>query len=62
LVSVPRGHRQAFEALVAEHEVPVAEIGVVNAQISALTVKDQFTVPLVELREAWSGTLPKLFN
>jgi phosphoribosylformylglycinamidine synthase len=29
---------------------------------TALVVKDQFEVPLDELRAAWSSTLPKLFG
>jgi hypothetical protein len=28
---------------------------------NSFKVKGQFEVPLSELREAWSGTLPKLF-
>jgi phosphoribosylformylglycinamidine synthase subunit PurL len=60
LVSVSLGHRQAFEALAAEHEVPLTALGVTGGD--RFTVKDRFEVPLAELREAWSGTLPKLFS
>jgi phosphoribosylformylglycinamidine synthase len=60
LVAVPVGHRQAFEALVAEHEIPHSAIGVTGG--SSLVFKDQFDIPLDELREAWSATLPKLFG
>ncbi len=60
LVSVSRGHRQAFEALAAEFEVPITALGITGGD--RLAVKDQFEVPLDELREAWSGTLPKIFG
>jgi phosphoribosylformylglycinamidine synthase II len=60
LVAVPVGHRQAFEALVAEHEIPYSAIGVTGGQ--SLAFRDQFEVPLDELRTAWSETLPKLFG
>ncbi|HCU51925.1 MAG TPA: phosphoribosylformylglycinamidine synthase subunit PurL, partial [Micromonosporaceae bacterium] len=60
LVSVPIGHRQAFEALVAEQEIPLTVLGATGGK--ALVVKDQFEVPLDELRSAWTDTLPKLFG
>ncbi|HEX6686476.1 MAG TPA: phosphoribosylformylglycinamidine synthase subunit PurL [Candidatus Limnocylindrales bacterium] len=60
LLSVSLGHRQAFEALAAEHEVPFTALGVTGGD--SLKVKGQFDVSLAELREAWSGTLPKLFD
>ena len=60
LVSVSLGHRQAFEALAADHEVPLTVLGVTGG--SSFKVKGQFEVPLTELHEAWSGTLPKLFS
>jgi phosphoribosylformylglycinamidine synthase len=62
LVSVGRGHRQAFESLVAEHEVPLTELGVVTTQGSDLNFADLFSVPLDELRTAWTETLPRLFG
>jgi phosphoribosylformylglycinamidine synthase len=40
--------------------LPVARIGVVDG--SALEVQGQFTVPLEELREAWTGTFARLFG
>ncbi len=60
LVAVPIGLRQAFEALVSEQEIPLTLLGTTGG--SALVVKDQFEVPLEELRTAWSSTLPKLFG
>ena len=60
LVAVPIGLRQAFEALVAEQEIPLTMLGTTGG--TALVVKEQFEVPLDELRTAWSETLPKLFG
>jgi phosphoribosylformylglycinamidine synthase len=62
LVSVPRGHRGAFEAVAAEHDLPATELGTVEAEGADLTISGQFAVPLAELRAAWSATLPKLFG
>ncbi|WP_229075420.1 phosphoribosylformylglycinamidine synthase subunit PurL [Actinoplanes sp. DH11] len=61
VVAVPRGHDKAFLALAAECGVPVTAIGVTTEEQS-LQVQDQFTISLAELREAWSGTLRKLFG
>nr|WP_231957096.1 MULTISPECIES: phosphoribosylformylglycinamidine synthase subunit PurL [unclassified Actinoplanes] len=61
LVSVPQGHEKAFVALAAELGVPCAKIGT-TTEAAALEVTGQFTIPLDELRAAWSGTLPKLFG
>jgi phosphoribosylformylglycinamidine synthase II len=61
LVAVPRGHDKAFLALVAEHGVPVTPLGVTSEE-AALQVAGQFTIPLEELREAWSATLRNLFG
>jgi phosphoribosylformylglycinamidine synthase len=60
LVTVPRGQEKAFRAMVEEHGVPYAPLGVVRG--TALEVRDQFTIPLDELRGAWAGTLPALFG
>ncbi|WP_425548066.1 phosphoribosylformylglycinamidine synthase subunit PurL [Actinoplanes cyaneus] len=61
LVSVPQGHEQAFVALAAELGVPCARIGV-TTEAATLEVTGQFSIPLDELRTAWSETLPKLFG
>jgi phosphoribosylformylglycinamidine synthase len=61
LVSVPRGHQQAFRALAAEHGVACTPIGATSPD-AALEVQDQFTIGLDELREAHSSTLPRLFG
>jgi phosphoribosylformylglycinamidine synthase subunit PurL len=61
LVAIPRGHDKAFLALAAEYGVACAPIGVTTAE-PVLEVSDQFSIPLDEVREAWSGTLPRLFG
>ena len=61
LVAVPRGHEKAFAGLAAEHGVPCTAIGV-TAQEPVLEVLNQFTIPLDELRAAFTGTLRRLFG
>ncbi len=60
LVAVPRGHDKAFTALVDEHGLPWAPIGVAGG--GSLEVRGQFSIPLDELRSTWTGTLPRLFG
>jgi len=62
LVTVPRGHDKAFAALCSEQAVPWTPLGVVDTDSGALHVRDLFVVPLPELREAYSRTLPALFD
>ncbi|MCP2325914.1 phosphoribosylformylglycinamidine synthase [Hamadaea flava] len=62
LVAVPPGHEMAFVALCEERQIPLTRLGTVTGEGAALEVADQFTLPLDELREAWSATLPKLFG
>jgi phosphoribosylformylglycinamidine synthase len=62
VVAVPLGHEKAFTALCAEHGVPWTAIGVVDTKSDALEVRGQFRIPLDELRAAYSGTLPRLFD
>ena len=61
LVAVPRGHEKAFTALVDEHGLPWQVIGMV-AGAGELEIRGLFSVPLSELREAYSGTLPAHFG
>ncbi|MFI1992586.1 phosphoribosylformylglycinamidine synthase subunit PurL [Actinoplanes sp. NPDC020271] len=61
VVAVPQGHEQAFVALAAELGVPSTRIGV-TTEAATLEVTGQFSIPLDELRTAWSSTLPKLFG
>ncbi len=60
LAIVKRGHEKAFAALAEEHGLPLSPLGVVGG--SALEVRDLFSIPLDELRTAWTGTLPALFG
>ncbi|HEV7897171.1 MAG TPA: phosphoribosylformylglycinamidine synthase subunit PurL [Planosporangium sp.] len=62
LVAVPRGHEEAFGALCAENNLAHARIGVVDGRSGSLEVSDQFRIPLAELRQAYSLTLPGLFG
>ncbi|MGD7001387.1 phosphoribosylformylglycinamidine synthase subunit PurL [Corynebacterium halotolerans] len=48
-------------ARASELDIPVAEIGATVAEGRDLTC-GEVTVPLTELREAWEGTLPRLFG
>ncbi|HEX4787601.1 MAG TPA: phosphoribosylformylglycinamidine synthase subunit PurL, partial [Actinospica sp.] len=60
VVAVPRSEELRFSDMCRFRGVPVARIGVVDG--AALDVQDQFSIPLAELREAWTGTFPKLFG
>jgi phosphoribosylformylglycinamidine synthase subunit PurL len=62
IVAVPLGHEKAFTALCEEHRVPWTAIGVVDPKSDALEVRGQFRIPLDELREAHTGTLPRLLE
>ena len=62
LVAVRRGQEAGFAALAAERGIPCHALGVVRAPGSPLTVDGLFEVPLDELREAHTATLPKLFG
>jgi phosphoribosylformylglycinamidine synthase II len=61
LVAVPRGHDRAFASLAADYGVPCTPVGVTTAE-PVLEVQGEFSIPLDEVREAWSGTLPRLFG
>ncbi|MFG1997325.1 phosphoribosylformylglycinamidine synthase subunit PurL [Actinoplanes sp. NPDC048988] len=61
LVAVPRGRDKAFLALAAEHGIACVEVGVTTAE-PVLDVAGQFSIPLDELREAHTATLPALFG
>jgi phosphoribosylformylglycinamidine synthase len=60
VVAVPRSEEKRFTDMCTFRGVPVARIGVVDGE--ELEVQGQFSVPLAELREAWTGTFPKLFG
>jgi phosphoribosylformylglycinamidine synthase subunit PurL len=61
LVAVDPEHEERFTALCAEADYPVTRIGVTEeaGEAAALTVAGQFTVPLTDVRRAWSATLPE---
>jgi phosphoribosylformylglycinamidine synthase len=61
LVAVPRGHEKAFAGLAAEHGVSCTPIGV-TAEEPVLEVLNQFTIPLDELRSAFTATMRQLFG
>jgi len=60
VVAVPRSEEVRFTDMCTARRFPHVRIGVVDGD--ALDVQDQFTVPLAELREAWSSTLPALYE
>jgi phosphoribosylformylglycinamidine synthase II len=60
LVSVSPERAGAITALAESHGVPCTAIGTVTG--ASLTVTGQFEVPLAELRQAWQGTLPGIFD
>ncbi len=60
LVSVAPGEEQAVLDLAASLGVPVARIGVTGGD--QLVVEGALTASLDELREAYEGTLPRLFG
>ncbi|UAL29215.1 phosphoribosylformylglycinamidine synthase subunit PurL [Nocardioides rotundus] len=57
LVTVDDEHHDAFATMAAAMGVTVTELGSTSAT-PALTVEGQFELPLGELREAWTTTLP----
>jgi phosphoribosylformylglycinamidine synthase II len=60
LVSVVPGREKELAALRAEHDVPATVLGITAGD--ALTVAGTFQVPLAELRQAWTATLPGIFG
>ncbi len=56
LVTVPAGAEQRLLDLAASHGVPVTELGETGGDV--LEVVGEFRAPLLELRAAWSATLP----
>ncbi|HWD80511.1 MAG TPA: phosphoribosylformylglycinamidine synthase subunit PurL [Kribbella sp.] len=56
VVAVPRTEEVRFTDMCTARRFPHAKIGVITGD--ALDVQDQFEIPLTELREAWTATLP----
>ncbi|MGH8839533.1 MAG: phosphoribosylformylglycinamidine synthase subunit PurL [Jiangellaceae bacterium] len=63
VVAVPRSAEVRFTDLCSARGYPYQEIGVVGdaAGTPVFEVREQFSVPLAELREAFESTLPALF-
>ncbi|MCG8924489.1 phosphoribosylformylglycinamidine synthase subunit PurL [Lentzea sp. CC55] len=62
LVAVPRTEEQRFTDMCTARRLPWRKIGVVDPESKALEVQGLGEIPLDELREAWEGTLPALFD
>jgi phosphoribosylformylglycinamidine synthase subunit PurL len=64
IVAVPRSEEVRFTDMCTARRFPHLRIGVVDdgAGSPALDVQEQFSVPLSELRAAFEGTLPALFD
>ncbi|WP_367134275.1 phosphoribosylformylglycinamidine synthase subunit PurL [Saccharothrix sp. HUAS TT1] len=62
LVAVPRTEELRFTDMCTARGLPWRKVGVVDPESAALEVQDLGSLPLDELREAWEGTLPALFD
>ncbi|MCW2784281.1 MAG: purL [Marmoricola sp.] len=56
VVTVSAADGEALQSLAAEHGVPAAVLGVTGGD--ALEVAGSFSLPITEIRAAWSATLP----
>ncbi len=56
IVAVPRTEEVRFTDMCTARRFPRAKVGVITGD--TVELQDQFTVPLTELREAWTATLP----
>ncbi|GGM46879.1 phosphoribosylformylglycinamidine synthase subunit PurL [Longimycelium tulufanense] len=62
LVAIPRSEELRFTDMCSARGLPWTRIGVVDPASKALEIQDVATVDLAELRAAWEGTLPALFD
>ncbi|RKT51581.1 phosphoribosylformylglycinamidine synthase subunit PurL [Saccharothrix australiensis] len=62
LVAVPRTEELRFTDMCTARGLPWRKVGVVDPESDALEVQDLGRLPLAELRAAWEGTLPALFD
>ncbi len=62
LVAVPRTEEQRFTDMCTARALPWRKVGVVDPESHALEIQGLGELPLAELREAWEGTLPALFD
>lgn len=60
VVSVVPGRETDFAALAESHRVPATTLGQTGGD--SLTVENGFTIPVTELAEVWTGTLPAIFG
>jgi phosphoribosylformylglycinamidine synthase II len=60
LVTVPDGHSERLVDLARRHGVEITALGLTGGD--ALVVDGQFDVPLDELRDAWTATLPAVLG
>ncbi|MCW2494163.1 phosphoribosylformylglycinamidine synthase subunit PurL [Jatrophihabitans sp.] len=61
IVSVPRSEEIRFTDMCSARGLPATRIGVVDVLGTDLDIQGEFSVPLRELRTAWSSTLPARF-
>ena len=63
IVAVPRSEEVRFTDMCSARGFPHLRIGVTDGSgdDAVLDVQDQFSVPLAELRAAWTATLPAAF-
>jgi phosphoribosylformylglycinamidine synthase len=62
VVSVPRSEEVRFTDMCTARGLPAQRIGVIDLLVPELDVQGQFRIPLRELREAWTSTLPRRFE
>ncbi|MGO1318867.1 MAG: phosphoribosylformylglycinamidine synthase subunit PurL [Galactobacter sp.] len=62
IVTVPRSEEERFVAMAEVRGYPLVRLGIVDAEADALEVQGLFSVPVAELREANTATLPKYFG
>ncbi|MET1076153.1 MAG: AIR synthase related protein, partial [Umezawaea sp.] len=62
LVAVPRSEELRFTDMCTARQLPWRKVGVVDPESESLEFQDLGRLPLGELRAAWEGTLPALFD
>ncbi|WP_337662245.1 phosphoribosylformylglycinamidine synthase subunit PurL [Actinoalloteichus sp. AHMU CJ021] len=62
LVAVPRSEELRFTDMCQARGLPVTKVGVVDPESDAVEIQGVATFGLDELRTAWEGTLPALFD
>ncbi|TCO64979.1 phosphoribosylformylglycinamidine synthase subunit PurL [Actinocrispum wychmicini] len=62
IVAVPRTEELRFTDMCTARGLPWRKLGVVDPESAALEIQDIGTFTLDELRTAWEGTLPALFD